>query len=229
MPSRFVGTVFLRDATGLVREFGVFDTIWINLSLVGIFFSLTFVASSAPLISGDPLLGGIIALVGMFIVGLAFSIVSILTPRTAGDYVFTSRYLHPALGFVGNAGYYVATVPLFMGITIVTIESFGFSALFAYWGLAFKNAGLASFASTLSTPSYELALGGITTILVALLPFFGYRLFKGLNRIILPLILIAVAVMFIVLASTPPSVAFPRLDALTGNSTFAETIKNSAR
>src|SRR5512137_2277081 len=94
--------VFLRDATGLVREFGIFDTIWINLALVGVFFSLTFVAGFSPLIGGDPFLGGLIAVLFMFVVAIAFSIVSILTPRTAGDYVFTSRYLHPALGFVGN-------------------------------------------------------------------------------------------------------------------------------
>ncbi len=221
--------VFLRDATGLVREFGVFDTIWINLSLVGIFFSLTFVASSAPLVAGDPLFGGLIALVGMFIVGLAFSIVSILTPRTAGDYVFTSRYLHPALGFVGNAGYYVATVPLFIGITIVTIESFGFSALFAYWGLYFKSASLLNLASLLySNPSYEYGVGAGTTILICLIAFFGYKIFKALNNVVLPLILIGVAVMFAVLAFTPQTVASTRLDELTGNSTFVSSITNLA-
>ena len=136
------GKVFLRDATGLVREFGLFDTIWINLALVGIVFSLTYVSSTAPLIGGDPLVGGIIALIFMFFIALAFSIVAIIVPRTAGDYVFTSRYLHPAIGFVGNAGYYVATIPLFMGITIITLESFGLSTLLAYVGLATGKRGL---------------------------------------------------------------------------------------
>ena len=220
--------VFLRNATGLRREFGVLDTIWINLSLVGIIFSITFVAYSAPLIAGEPLQGGLIAFVGMFIVGLAFSIVSILVPRTAGDYVFTSRYLHPALGFVGNAGYYVATVPMFFGITIVTIESFGFSSLFAYWGLAMNNPSLLSLASSLYlTPSYEYALGAGTSILFALLPFFGYRLYKAMNRIVLPLIILGVIVMFGILAFTSQSAAYAHLDALTtpfGNSSFAENL-----
>jgi amino acid transporter len=220
--------VFLREATGLVRNFGVVDAIWTNLGLVGIFFSLTFIASTAPLIGGDPLAGGLIALVGMFFVALAFAAVSILTPRTAGDYVFTSRYLHPALGFVGNAGYFVASIPLFIGITIVTIESFGFSALFAYVGLATGNSGLVSLASTLTTnPYYELALGGGLTVIFGLLPLFGYRIYKTLNNIILPLILIAVAAMFIVLASTTPAVASTRLDTLAGNSTLVQSVTAS--
>ena len=218
-------TVFLRQATGLVRTFGVADAIWTNLSLVGIFFSLVFVASTAPLIGGDPIVGGLIALVGMFFVALAFAAVAILTPRTAGDYVFTSRYLHPALGFVGNAGYYVASIPLFIGITITTIESFGFSSLFAYVGLATGNSGMVSLATALeTTPAYEVALGGGLTIVFGLLPFFGHRIYKGLNNIILPLILIAVAVMFVVLATTPNATALADLNKISGNATLTSSI-----
>ncbi|HKW03743.1 MAG TPA: amino acid permease [Nitrososphaerales archaeon] len=210
--------LFLRKATGLTREFGIADAIWTNLGLVGVFFSLTFIASTGPLIGGDPVVGGIIALIGMFFVAIAFAAMSIITPRTASDYVFTSRYLNPALGFVGNAGYYVSTVPLFMGITITTIESFGFSALFAYVGLATGNQGMVNLATTLSTnPYYELAVGGILTILVGMIPLLGYRVYRWLNNVILPLILVAVAVMFYVLATTPTSVALQRLTALSGN------------
>jgi amino acid transporter len=216
--------VFLRDATGLVREFGIFDTIWINLALVGVFFSTFFVASTAPLIGGDPLLGGLIALAFMFIVAIAFSIVSVLTPRTAGDYVFTSRYLHPALGFVGNAGYFVATVPLFVGITIIELESFGLSTLFAYLGLATGNATYVSWATILGQPMWEFAVGGGLTVLAAVLPLFGYGVFKTLSKIVLPLILVAVVVMFFVLGATPQSVALDRLNALSGNSTLVQGV-----
>jgi len=222
-------TIFLRQATGLVRTFGVADAIWTNLSLVGIFFSLTFIASEAPLVGGDPLVAGLIALAGMFFVGLVFSAVSILTPRTAGDYVFTSRYLNPALGFVGNAGYFVATVPLFMGITIGTIESFGFSALLAYLGLVYNNTGMVNLATALTTtPAYEFALGGGLTVIFGLLPLFGYKIYRSLNNIILPLILIAVGVMFAVLIATPQSTALADLATLTHNSTLTANINSAA-
>jgi amino acid transporter len=211
------GGTFLRQATGLVREFGALDAIWINLSLVGIFFSLTFIASTATLTGGDPVIAGLIALGVMFLMAISFSITSIVTPRSASDYVFTSRYFKPSLGFVGNAGYFVATVPLFMGITITTLESFGVSALLAYWGYYYGNQTFLNWASYLGTGAPEFAVGSILTIIAVAVPFLGNRIYRNLNRIVLPLILIAVAVMFIVLASTPQSSALPRLQSLTGN------------
>jgi amino acid transporter len=216
--------VFLREATGLIRELSALDAVWVNLGLVGIWFSLTFISSTAPLTGGDPLIGGLMTLILMAFIALSFSIVSVLTPRTAGDYVFTSRYLHPALGFVGNAGYFVATVPLFMGITITTIESFGFSALFAYWGLAMGNQTFLHWASLLSTGTYEFALGGSLTVVFALLTLFGNRLFRAIANVILPLVLISVALMFVVLAVTPQSAALSRLQTLAGNQTLVNAV-----
>ena len=141
--------------------------------------------------------------------------------------MFTSRYLHPALGFVGNAGYFVATVPMFIGITITTIETFGFSSLFAYWGLAYHSQSYLNLAGTYQNTGYEFTIGAVATILFALLPFFGYRLYKALNRVILPLIILGVIVMFGILAFTSQSTAWAHLDALTapfGNATFAQSI-----
>ncbi len=216
--------VFLRKATGLVREFSVLDTIWINLGLVGIIFSLTFISSTAPLTGGNPVYGGLLALFGTLLVSLAFSIVGIVAARSAGDYVFTSRYLNPAVGFVGNAGYFVATVPLFMGITIITLESFGLAAMFAYMGLYLHNPGYLGIATTLQTPEYELLVGGSITVLASILPIFGNRLFKILSRVILPLVLISVVVMYAVLALTPQSVAYARLQDIASNSTLISSV-----
>ncbi|MEM0272783.1 MAG: amino acid permease [Thermoprotei archaeon] len=216
--------VFLRKATGLVREFGVLDTIWINLGLVGIIFSLTFISSTGPLTGGNPLYGGILALIGTLLWSLAFSIVGIVTARSAGDYVFTSRYLNPAVGFVGNAGYFVATVPLFMGITIITLESFGLAALFAYMGLYLHNVGYLNIATTLQKPEYSFLVGGTITVLAGITPIFGHRVFRALSRVILPLVLIAVVLMYAVLAFTPQTVAYARLQEIASNNTLISSV-----
>jgi glutamate:GABA antiporter len=215
---------FVRQATGLVREFGALDAIWINLSLVGIFFSLVFIASTATLTGGDPLVAGLIALVVMFLMAMAFSVTSVVAPRSASDYVFTSRYFAPSLGWVGNAGYFFATVPIFMGVTITTLVSFGVGALLAYWGYFFNDQGFLNLAGTIGTGFYEYLVGAVITVLFGLLPLFGYRAYRTLHRIVLPLILVGVAVMFIVLATTPQTTALARLDTLTGNSTFVDKI-----
>jgi Amino acid permease. len=87
------GKVFLRETTGLLREFGYLDALWINLSIGGVLFTVNYVTSTAPLIGGDPIIGGLITFIGMIPIVLAFSIIAMITPRTAGDYVFTTRFL----------------------------------------------------------------------------------------------------------------------------------------
>jgi amino acid transporter len=111
-----------------------------------------------------------------------------------------------------------------MGITIITLESFGLSALFAYLGLATGNASYLSWATLLGQPTYEFAVGGGLTVLAAILPLFGYWVFKTLSKVVLPLILVAVAVMFIVLATTPQSVALERLSSLAGNPNLVQSV-----
>jgi amino acid transporter len=111
-----------------------------------------------------------------------------------------------------------------MGVTITTLVSFGVGALFAYWGYFYNNPTFLSWAGTIGTGFYEYLVGAVLTIVFGLLPIFGYRAYRTLNRIVLPLILIGVAVMFIVLATTPQNVALGRLNTLTGNSTFVNKI-----
>jgi amino acid transporter len=218
--------VFLRDATGLVREFSFWDSLGISLSLNGIWFMITYVSSTSTLMGGDPVLGLLLPLAGWFFIGLSFAIVSTVAPRTAGDYVFTTRYLNPALGFAGNAGMYFAVVLISgISITVVTLESFGLSPLFAYWGLLYNNPGLVSFASALETnPIYEFGIGGVLTVIFGVIPIFGNRILKAFNIVMFPLIVASVILMFGVLAVTPQPVALNMLNSLTGNPHFVDAV-----
>jgi len=220
------GKVFLRDATGLVREFSALDSLRINLGTLGVWFTVTYVASTATLVGGEPFSGLILPLVGWFFIALAFSIVSIVAPRTAGDYVFTTRYLNPALGFVGNGGVFVILVPIAgIGITVVTLNSFSLSPLLAYWGLLMQNPSLISLATTLETnPVYEFSVGGILTIIFGLIPILGNRLFKALNRVVFPLVIISIVAAYAVLAVTPQTTALGMLNHLAGNSSFVDGV-----
>ncbi len=92
--------VFVREATGLVRELGSYDAFLINMAIINIAGGLTydilqlffFPGASMPLVF---LLGGIPA-IGVFIV---YTIFSSAFPRSGGDYLYVSRILHPAIGF----------------------------------------------------------------------------------------------------------------------------------
>jgi amino acid transporter len=211
--------VFVRETTGLVRAFSAWDSLAINLGTLGVWTIVIFVSSTATLTGGDPLTGFLLPFVCWFFIGLAFVIATTITPRTAGDYVFTTRYLSPAAGFVGNAGVFLAVVPIGgIGIAIVILNSFGLSPLLAYWGYSFGNSGLVTLASTLeTTPIYEFVTGATLAVIFGLIPIIGGRIFRKLNRIMFPFLLLTMILTLIVLAVTPQTSALNSLSNLTGN------------
>ena len=102
-------TVFVRKSSGLVRELGLRDTFIMNFSWSGATFSLAlaFMMSQAlwAYPGGDFGLAQILTMV-IFAPGIAltYGLLSGAMPRAGGDYVFTSRTLHPLLGFLGSWG-----------------------------------------------------------------------------------------------------------------------------
>ncbi|MFP3203453.1 MAG: amino acid permease [Sulfolobus sp.] len=205
--------VFLRESSGLVREFSILDALWFNIALLGLLFSTYYVASTGPLVGGSPLLGLLLPLIGFFLVGLVFSYIGSKVPRVAADYVYVSRNLHPALGFVGNAGYFLATVPLFMGITGITLQTFGLIPLLTILGYYTHNTSLISLGSTIDSNTYLImAIGAIEIIIMSLIPIFGNKIYKALQWIAIPLALIAAIGMIIIEAVVPTQVAIFRLN-----------------
>ena len=101
--------VFVRKSSGLVRELGLRDTFIMNFSWSGATFSLAlaFMMSQAlwAYPGGDFGLAQILTMV-IFAPGIAltYGLLSGAMPRAGGDYVFTSRTLHPLLGFLGSWG-----------------------------------------------------------------------------------------------------------------------------
>lgn len=213
----------MRQATGLVREFSYLDTLWLALAFYSIFFEITFVPSTATLVGGNVLEAALLAFVGAGAIGLAFSIISYVTPRTAGDYVFTTRFLNPSLGFVGNAGFFLANAA-FTGVNMTIALSIGFEPLLTYLGYATNNPGLLSASSTLaSNPYLGYGLMGLLTLIFALFAFRtkGFRIF---NYVVSIFIVAVVLVMFGLLASTSQAHALQSLQTLTGNSSLVSKV-----
>src|ERR1700748_4017449 len=102
--------LFVRQSSGLVRNFSVTNALFFNvaafvgvgLTLYPIFYSLPFV----PMWKAGPFSAygwaSIIAALFCILLALIFSSLTSVMPRSGGDYVFTSRILHPALGGMGS-------------------------------------------------------------------------------------------------------------------------------
>ena len=94
--------LFARKATGLVRELGLWDVFLINFSNVGpVVNFVIFVLLGVAVFPGASL--WLSALTGVGVgtaIVVVYSLLAGAMPRSGGDYVFVSRLLHPALGFV---------------------------------------------------------------------------------------------------------------------------------
>jgi len=85
--------VFVRKATGLTRPFGFWDQFILAMGLLnlGTGTVLVFSMSLAFAPSYNFILSLLIGMVLNFFVVMAYSMITIVMPRSGGDYVFVSR------------------------------------------------------------------------------------------------------------------------------------------
>src|ERR1700755_3079034 len=110
--------LFVRQSSGLVRNVSVTNALFFNvaafvgvgLTLYPIFYSLAFV----PVWRWGPFseYGWAAIIAGLFCVLLAliFASLTSVMPRSGGDYVFSSRILHPFLGWLESWTLVIASV-----------------------------------------------------------------------------------------------------------------------
>ncbi|RCG32506.1 APC family permease [Sphaerisporangium album] len=95
--------VFVRNATGLIREVSFFDafvmnTFGMNVAVGGVFL---FLQAQTAFSGGNMLLAVVIGTLLMaFTLLRVYAEFSAAMPRSGGDYVFVSRTLHPIAGFL---------------------------------------------------------------------------------------------------------------------------------
>jgi APA family basic amino acid/polyamine antiporter len=94
--------IFVRRASGLVREMDLKDIVLWNSVAAGIglgeiSFIVPYYLSLVP--GANFLLGGILALVGGLLIAACYAHFLSAMPRSGGEYVFLSRLTHPLIGF----------------------------------------------------------------------------------------------------------------------------------
>jgi len=102
--SKAGGGLFVREATGLVREMSWFDTFLCGFGILNVALGLVQAFAYAPYVfpGSNMAVAFIIALPGAFFIGLLNALFTAAMPRSGGDYVWVSRSLSPAVGFAVN-------------------------------------------------------------------------------------------------------------------------------
>jgi basic amino acid/polyamine antiporter, APA family len=173
--------VFVRQSSGLIREFSLLDVVNINLAgvtpPVGMLLSLTGVAAIWP---GTNLvvlicLGAIASAATV----ITYGFMSAAMPRSGGDYVFVGRTTWPWLGFLAN---WMMTLSLFVlfGILTVGITSTVIVPGFTAFGFVTGNSSVVTAAANISsskTATFIVAL--IFLIIPIIIALMGDRWIKN--------------------------------------------------
>lgn len=103
-PTESSSSLFVRNATGLVRELGAFDSFNISVSAViapiGFIFFITLCPYFWP--NANLLVSCAIGIPGSICFSLVYTYFTVIMPRSGGDYVWLSRTLSPFFGFTVN-------------------------------------------------------------------------------------------------------------------------------
>src|SRR5260370_4956895 len=97
--------LFVRNATGLVRELSAFDAFNLVFSAVLIPVGITQVMSFTPIFwpHANMLVSFLLATPLVGTCGLVYLYFTVIMPRSGGDYVWGSRTLSPFFGFFANS------------------------------------------------------------------------------------------------------------------------------
>ena len=161
--------VFVREATGLVRQVGLWDAVLLNIESNTFGLSLIYyelVLGQVP--GGDAVLAAAIAVLGCVSVALAYASMSTAMPRSGGDYVFISRALHPALGVAASLSISVWFL-FWTGAYSNWALSVGAATALQAAGLVLNNATLLGMSAAALEVQYILLFGSLLIIVVCLI------------------------------------------------------------
>jgi amino acid transporter len=172
--------LFVRNATGLVREVGLGQAFVINLSVLNPAVGLVTIAVALAIFPGtDMTWPFVIAAVLVLFLALCYAQLVSSMPRTGGDFVFVSRVLHPVLGAMLGGGLLLSFM-LTGGINTTIFSQqylpFGFQAL----GKAFNSTGLANFGTTLTGKNEAFTVSIALIIVLFIVSVYNTRLIHRL-------------------------------------------------
>jgi amino acid transporter len=208
--------VFVRDATGLVREFGTIEVLLIAMALIfgpgQTILEFPFFYGFAP--GADLPTALIIATIPYVFLMLAYWMIGVAMPRSGNDYVWVGRILNAPVGFAWGVLYIVA---VFFSGYVLDVIAFGsaISTSLTVTGTLYNVNSLLTAGNFLSGSPGLFITFTIVTILFALFGIMGGKWIKLLMYSSWIFAIIAIGIMWILLASVNPTVF-----AAKWNSTF---------
>ncbi len=185
MTEEFKVELFLRKSTGLVKEIGPFGTFvlpWASMAGSGITLYSIQVVYNYP--AGSVPGAFLIVAVPTILSVLTFVLLGITTPRSAGAYVWCSRFIDPFVGWFG-AGWIYWISQIFSIALVSYVLGSVYPVIFIIMGDAAKIPALTSFGSTLqSNIPMQQAFIVITIIIIGLFALIEIKHYMKITMVI---------------------------------------------
>ncbi|HKW05342.1 MAG TPA: amino acid permease [Nitrososphaerales archaeon] len=179
--------LFVRNATGLTRQIGSLDAFVGNILAMGLAYFFVFEFFATSLFPGVDLpVTILVTLIPGVVVALLYYLFTVAMPRTGGDYVWTSRILHPSVGFMTNL-LLTFTWMSSLAVAVAWGISYGIVPMFAGIGLVNNDSSMLNLAATLSNSTNAFLLS-VVFIIIFILPILLGT--KGAFRVMLALFIV---------------------------------------
>lgn len=226
-PAQLGAPLFVRSATGLLREVPVadqwlFNAFMVNLGLGGVYL-FEFGPWARP--NANLFLITIIGGIGFIAVAATYGLLSSAFPRTGGDYVFNSRILG------GGIGFWCSWVNC---VTFATIGGASVAWFFAHSGIPFAlsliarvvhNTAIESWASASASTTWTTVTATALIVLSALALIRGLGFLIRVQRWLFLFGLVGLLVVIVLLALTRSSQYAAMYDSIAGPGAYADVMR----
>lgn len=223
--SKATGSIFARDATGLVKQISGLDALGMVVTQMGLLYVFNVVAFTPAFYpTANPLAVPLVGVLLVLPIAGMYILFSIAMPRSGGDYVWTSRVFSPGIGFTTNFALTLIVVSVVASVA-PWIGDWSIAQMFYDLGILQHNSGYLSLASYLqgTAPTFEVSV--IFVVIAGLVVIASSRLAARVVKY-WAFISIAIGIIFIaVVLSAGASTFASNFNSLSGsNMTYNQVI-----
>ena len=192
-------TVFVRQATGLVRSMNWIDLVFLNVVSFGGAWSIIYALVYAPYYGGDPAVSLLLTAPGILCLLGVYYVFNTSMPRSGGDYVYTSRVLHPAIGFAANFVGYTLFLWFWIGDAASVFTSNGLYQTLSVYGSLTHASWTSGLFSLFGASTNNFAIGLAALVIFAVIVIASPRLYFRIQNVLMAIAVVSLAIIVVLL------------------------------
>jgi amino acid transporter len=220
--------IFTRASSGLVRQVRTDDVMFYGWQQIALGYIIFIVAAWQFYPGASMELATVVATVaGLFIAG-CYALLSMVYPRSGGDYVFMSRILHPVVGIVLSMSLIFWQL-FYTGVNGAFLAKFGIAPMISSLGVQEHNSGLID-AGNWFSGKWGLFFGGVLVIgFFSIVQYRGAGVYFKIQRWASYITVVSLLVTFVTLALASTGVLdfHHNFDAAAGAGAYDNVIKTA--